>query len=139
MWPTVFNPFEELREIEKRLSNVIDTARPKNQEVFAPVVNEKITDKAYIVEVDLPGVKKEDIDVSVNDGVLVISGERKIEKKEESEKYTRIESFFGKFERAFKLPPDADAENIKAKYENGVLRIELPRAQKLQGKKITIE
>lgn len=140
MWPSVFDPFKELQDIERRLGAVLNVNKPVQKvDIFTPAVNEKADEKSYYLEVDLPGVKKEDIDVSVNDGVLVISGERKIEKKEESEKYTRIESFFGKFERAFKLPPDADAENIKAKYENGVLRIELPRAQKLQGKKITIE
>ena len=62
-----------------------------------------------------------------------------MEKKEEKENYTRIESFFGRFERSFRLPPDADAENIEAKYENGVLKLFIPRKTKPEGKKIEIK
>ena len=75
----------------------------------------------------------------MNDGILTISGERKLEKKEEKENYTRIESFFGRFERSFKLPADADVDNIEAKYENGVLKIFIPKKEKSSGKKIEIK
>jgi len=70
---------------------------------------------------------------------LTISGERKLEKKEEGENYTRIESFFGRFERAFKLPADADLDNIEAKYEDGVLKIFIPKKQKPEGKRIEVK
>ena len=140
MWPTVFDPFKELQDIERRLGAVLNVNQPA-QEVksFTPAVNEKIDDKGYYLEIDLPGVKKENIEISVNDGILTVAGERKLEKKEEKENYTRIESFFGRFERSFKLPADADLDNIDAKYEDGVLKIFIPRKQKPEGKKIEIK
>ncbi len=140
MWPTVFDPFKELQDIERRLGAVLNVNQPPAEvKNFTPAVNEKVDEKGYYLEIDLPGVKKENIDISVNDGVLTVSGERKLEKKEEKENYTRIESFFGRFERSFKLPPDADLDNIEAKYENGVLKIFIPRKQKPEGKKIEIK
>jgi len=142
MWPTVFDPFRELKDIERRLGSVLDTAAVKPTakiETWTPAVNEKIDEKGYHLEVDLPGVKKENIDVSVNEGILTISGERKIEKKEEKDNYTKIESFFGRFERSFKLPADADIDNIEAKTEDGVLKISIPRKEKSAGKKIEIK
>ena len=140
MWPTVFDPFKELQDIERRLGAVLNVNQPPAEvKSFTPAVNEKVDEKGYYLEVDLPGVKKEDIDISVNDGILTISGERKFEKKEEKENYTRIESFFGRFERSFKLPPDADLDNIEAKYEDGVLKIFIPKKQKPEGKKIEIK
>ncbi len=140
MWPNVFDPFKELQDIERRLGAVLNVNKPVQKvDVFTPAVNEKADEKGYHLEVDLPGVKKEDIEISVNEGILAISGERKLEKKEEKDNYTRIESFFGRFERAFKLPPDADLENIDAKYENGVLKIFIPRKAKPEGKKIEVK
>ena len=140
MWPTVFDPFKELQDIERRLGAVLNLNQPaKEVKSFTPAVNEKVDEKGYYLEIDLPGVKKENIDISVNDGVLTISGERKLEKKEEKENYVRIESFFGRFERSFKLPADADLDNIEAKYEDGVLKIFIPKKQKPEGKKIEIK
>jgi len=140
MWPTVFDPFKELQDIERRIGAVLNVNQPAREvKSFTPAVNEKIDEKGYHLEVDLPGVKKEDVEISVNDGILTISGERKLEKKEEKENYTRIESFFGRFERSFKLPADADVDNIEAKYENGVLKIFIPKKQKPAGKKIEIK
>ncbi len=140
MWPTVFDPFKELQDIERRLGAVLNSNRPVQKvETFTPLVNEKVDEKGYHLEVDLPGVNKENIEISVNEGVLTISGERKLERKEEKENYTRIESFFGRFERSFKLPADADSENIEAKFENGVLKLSIPRRKKPEGKKIEIK
>jgi len=136
----VFDPFRELQDIERRIGAVLQANRPVQKvETFTPAVNERIDEKGYYLEIDLPGVKKEDIEISVNDGVLTISGERKLEKKEEKPNYTRIESFFGRFERAFKLPNDADLDNIEAKYEDGVLKVFIPKKQKPEGKKIEIK
>jgi len=140
MWPAVFDPFKELQDIERRIGAVLSTNRPVQKvESFTPAVNEKVDEKGYYLEIDLPGVNKEDIEISVNEGILTVSGERKLQRKEEKENYTRIESFFGRFERSFKLPADADAENIEAKFENGVLKLFIPRRKKAEGKKIEIK
>ncbi len=140
MWPTVFDPFKELQDIERRLGAVLNVNKPVQKvDVFTPAVNEKVDENGYHLEIDLPGVKKEDIEISVNEGVLSVAGERKLEKKEEKDNYTRIESFFGRFERAFKLPNDADLDNIDAKFENGVLKVFIPRKAKPEGKKIEVK
>ena len=140
MLPMVFDPFRELQDIERRIGAVLNVNQPAREvKSFTPAVNEKVDEKGYYLEIDLPGVKKENIDISVNDGILTISGERKLEKKEEKENYVRIESFFGRFERSFKLPPDADLDNIEAKYEDGVLKIFIPKKKKPAGKRIEIK
>ena len=140
MWPTVFDPFKELQDIERRIGAVLNTNRPvEKAQSFTPAVNEKVDDKGYHLEIDLPGVEKDNIEISINEGILTISGERKLKRKEEKENYTRIESFFGRFERSFKLPVDADSEGIEAKYENGVLKLFIPRRPKSEGKKIKIK
>ena len=140
----MIDPFKELREIEKRISSMLDLERaavPSAKEtIWAPAVNEKEDEKAYYVEVDLPGVKKEDINVEVKDNVLTISGERKFKKEEKDKGYIRTESFFGKFERRFTLPSDADAEKIDAKVEDGVLHITIPKIEEKEGtKKIEVK
>ncbi|BAF70734.1 Hsp20/alpha crystallin family protein [Nitratiruptor sp. SB155-2] len=145
MVPVMFDPFKELREIEKRISTMLDLEKnmvpsTQSETIWMPAVNEKEDDKAYYVEVDLPGVKKEDINVEVKDNLLVLSGERKFKKEEEDKGYKRVESFFGKFERRFTLPADADPDKIEAKVEDGVLTIVIPKVeQKENTKKIEIK
>ncbi|WP_281951578.1 Hsp20/alpha crystallin family protein [Nitrosophilus kaiyonis] len=141
----MIDPFKELRDIEKRISSMLDLERaavpaPTKETVWAPAVNEKEDEKAYYVEVDLPGVKKEDIKVEVKDNVLSISGERKFKKEEKDKGYIRTESFFGKFERRFTLPNDADAEKIEAKVEDGVLHLTIPKVEEKENvKKIEVK
>ncbi len=145
MVPVMIDPFKELRDIEKKIASMLEfvpsTPAPQAKEsIWMPAVNEKEDEKAYIVEVDLPGVKKEDISVEVKDNILVVSGERKFKKEEEDKGYKRVESFFGRFERRFTLPADADPEKIEAKVEDGVLTIVIPKIeQKENTKKIEIK
>lgn len=130
---TKFDPFKQLKEIEKSLYN-----QSKNEGVsaFVPVVNTREGEFAYHVDVDLPGVKKEDIKVDINKGVLTISGERKV--KEED--YYKVETYFGKFSRSFTLPDNADIENIEASSENGVLEVIIPKLKEDSARKtITIK
>jgi len=140
MWPTIDEIFKGTNNIERRIGAVLNINKPVQKvESFTPAVNEKVDEKGYYLEIDLPGVEKDNIEISVNEGILTISGERKLERKEEKENYTRIESFFGRFERSFKLPADADSDNIEAKYENGVLKLFIPKRPKPEGKKIEIK
>lgn len=141
----VIDPFKELREIEKRISSMLDLERAAvpagiKETMWAPAVNEKEDEGAYYLEVDLPGVKKEDISVEVKDNIMTISGERKFKKEEKDKGYVRTESFFGKFERRFTLPSDVDAQNIEAKTEDGILHIKIPKLkEKENSKKIEIK
>lgn len=92
-----------------------------------PTVNTRESENGYHVDVDLPGVKKEDIKVDLNKGILTISGERKTKEEINQEDYYKIETYFGKFSRSFTLPDSADIENIEAKSDNGVLEIFIPK------------
>jgi len=130
-----FDPFKEIRELERKLYNNLPVVENNAISTFTPAVNTREDEKAYYIEVDLPGVKKEDINIDLNDKVLTISGERKFKKEVKQESYYKIETAFGKFERSFSIPEDADIENIEAKSENGVLEIIIPKIKKETPKK----
>ena len=115
--PTVFNDF-------------FDTDFMPRANCTAPAINVKETDKAYVVELAAPGMKKEDFNVHINDeGNLIIKMEKKNENKEEdkSARYLRREFSYSKFEQTLLLPDDVKREDIKAHVENGVLTVELPK------------
>ncbi len=143
--PVMIDPFKELRDIERKIASMLEfenalAPQSKRETIWMPAVNEKEDEKAYYIEVDLPGVKKEDINIEVKDNVLTISGERKFKKEEEDKGYKRVESFFGKFERRFSLPADADVEKIEAKVEDGVLRLTIPKVEQQENvKKIEVK
>ncbi len=91
------------------------------------------------VQVDLPGMEKDDIKVSVEDSVLTIKGERKAMKEEKEKNYHQIERTYGTFTRSFSLPTSVEGEKIKANYKNGVLKIDLPKAEAVKPKEIPID
>lgn len=122
---TKFDPFKQLKEIEKNLYTQV--GNNEGVTAFVPTVNTREGEFAYHVDVDLPGVKKEDIKVDLNKGVLIISGERKTKEEVKQEDYYKIETYFGKFSRSFTLPDNVDIENIEAKSDNGVLEIVIPK------------
>lgn len=122
---TKFDPFKQLKEIEKNLYTQV--GNNEGVTAFVPTVNTREGEFAYHVDVDLPGVKKEDIKVDLNKGVLTISGERKTKEEVNQEDYYKIETYFGKFSRSFTLPDNVDIENIEAKSDNGVLEIVIPK------------
>ena len=95
--------------------------------------------KAYTIKADMPQVKKEDLKLSVKNGVLELSGERKSEKEEKDEKHHRIERSYGRFLRTFTLPEDADSAGIKAECRDGVLTVTLPKSEKAKAKEIAVK
>jgi len=130
-----FDPFKEIRELERRIYNTIPVQTENAISTFTPSVNTREDEKGYYIEIDLPGVKKEDINIDLNDKVLTVSGERKFKEEVKKENYYKIETAFGKFERSFSIPEDADIDNIEAKSENGVLEIFIPKIKKEAPKK----
>ncbi len=99
-------------------------------------------EKGYTLKAEVPGIKKEEISVEVNDGVLVISGEKKEEKEEKNRVFHRVERRYGKFQRSFYLPDGVVADNITAAYKDGILELRIPKqeeAPKPEAKKIAIE
>ncbi len=94
-----------------------------------PAVNVEEDEKEYRIEVAAPGLEKEDLKVSVDDGVLTISSEKKVEKEDKKESYIRREFGYTSFNRSFTLPEEVNSEKISAKHKNGVLHISIPKAE----------
>lgn len=105
---------------------------------WAPAVDIKEEDDRYLITADIPGVKPEEIDVHMEEGILSIKGERDSEKKEERDDYKRIERVHGSFYRRFTMPDNADAEKISAKSEHGVLEVSIPKKEASQPRKISV-
>lgn len=155
------DPFEEMRHMQRDMNRIFGNffdnepaarleshEQPRGQLAVAPrrtsfwpSVDIKENDNAITVNAELPGMKKEDINISVENGVLTISGERSQEKKEESEKYHRVERSYGSFRRSFALPENVKEADIKASYSDGVLKVDVPKSPvtKPESKKITVE
>lgn len=127
-----FNDFLNSLENERGSDMLID---------FKPAVNTREGKDAYHVDVDLPGVKKEDISIHVENNTLMISGNRETKEEVKQEDYYRVESSYGKFQRSFTLPENVDVENIRAASEDGVLEVVIPKLQviKNSAKKIEIK
>jgi HSP20 family protein len=94
---------------------------------WAPAADVSETDGEYLIKAELPEVRKEDVSITVQDGVLTLAGERKQEKVEEQEKIHRIERFYGSFARRFALPENADEQGIRAESRDGVIVIHIPK------------
>jgi HSP20 family protein len=92
-----------------------------------PAVNVKETDKAFVLEVAVPGMKKDDFKLEMKDGMLIISAETEIEKEEKDENYTRKEFNYSSFSRSFWLPENVKTDDIKANYKEGMLLVTLPK------------
>ncbi len=139
---TRFDPFKELRDLENRFLTNYSKAGVQEDSIstFSPKVNTREGEFAYHLDVDLPGVKKEDIKVDVKDGRLTISGERNFKEEVKEEDYYKVETSFGKFTRSFELPENVDVENIEASSENGVLEVIIPKLEKVDNvKTITVK
>lgn len=112
----------------------------KSESEFTPKVATREGEYAYHIDVDLPGVSKEDINVEVKDHTLIISGERKHKEEKKEEGFYRYESEYGNFSRRFTLPENIDEENIKAGSKDGVLEVVLPKKERSEEpKKISVE
>jgi len=96
---------------------------------WAPSANISETDKEYTIRAELPAVKKEDVQVSLDDGIITLKGERKQEKVDKNEKFHRVESFYGSFERSFSVPDNVNAEAIRCESKDGVLTVHIPKAE----------
>jgi HSP20 family protein len=105
----------------------------------APAVDIYEDKDNYFVKAELPGMKKEDIEVSLHDGSLSISGERKSEQKWEDAEVHRAERFFGRFQRTVALPSPVEAGKIKAQYKDGILTVTLPKAEEAKPKQIDVQ
>ena len=106
---------------------------------WAPAVDIKEDEKAFTLLADIPGVDPDEIEVTMDKGVLTIKGERQSEKKTEEENYKRVERQYGMFYRRFTLPDSANAEGIEAQSEHGVLKITIPKQEVAQSRRISVK
>jgi HSP20 family protein len=144
-----WDPFRELEEMSDRLNRMITrpgSAQSAGQakEVmtvadWSPTVDISETEAEYAIKAELPEVKKEDVKVTVEDGVLTLQGERKQEKEEKGKKYHRVERSYGRFVRSFTLPDSVDESKVKAEYTDGVLHLHLPKSEKAKPKQIDVK
>lgn len=143
MLVTKYNPYTETRRGFDLLNTLMQTLDPVREESaiasFVPRVNTREGEYAYHVELDLPGIKKEDIEITTEDNVLTISGERKIKDEIKEDDYYKVESAYGKFSRSFTLPENIDVENIHAESKDGVLEVVIPKLKEEETKPKKIE
>jgi len=116
-----------------------DDESPSSQAVWAPRTDLVETDDSYRLQLDVPGMSKDELNINVKDNQLTVSGERKSERTEESEEYVRVERSFGQFYRSFSLPRTVNANDIRASYDSGVLTISVPKSEEEKARKIEIQ
>ena len=129
---TLWNQFDDLFADEFR------NRRPSAR-TFVPAVDVEETNDAFVLTADVPGVAAENIDVTVEGGVLTLKGRREAEKKNEKDGYRRIERSFGSFQRSFVLPKGVNAEGVEARVEHGQLSVRVPKPVQAVPKKVAVQ
>jgi HSP20 family protein len=144
---THWDPFKDVAGFEHRLERLFghmpDIAgngeETISERMWEPLTDITEDDREFLVKVELPEMKKEDVKVTIENGMLRISGERKAEKVEKNKKYHRIERSYGSFLRAFTLPEGADGTKVNAEYKEGMLTVHLPKTTEAKPKSIEIK
>ena len=141
-----FPLFREMEEMSDRLNRMFGTwSRPVNGREpltvvdWTPSVDLQETETEYLVKAELPEIKREDVKVTVENGILTLQGERKHEKEEKNRKYHRVERSYGTFLRTFTVPTDADEAKVAADFKDGILRVHLPKTEKPRPKTIEVK
>jgi HSP20 family protein len=149
---TRWDPYRDLEEMGDRLNRAfggfgrLGLTRPGEwgREAltvpeWSPMVDIVETDDEYLIKAEIPEVKREDVKVSVENGVLTMQGERKQEKEEKGKKFHRMERFYGSFLRTFTVPDNVDDTQVKADFKEGVLFVHLPKTEKAKPKAIEVK
>jgi HSP20 family protein len=141
---TRWDPFSELADMRRTMDALFDDVRPARSGVFQPSVESYFPVDLYetkdevVVEASLPGVKPEDIDISVTGQLVTVKGEAKDDHEEKAENFYRHERRHGTFVRQFSLPTEVDADKAQANFEHGVLELRLPKSESMKPKSIKI-
>jgi len=144
---TRWNPLRELEDFQHRILSAFNPSsarRGNSQESLTlaewmPVVDISEDDREYVITAELPEVKKEDVRVTVENGVLTITGERKFEKEEKGKRWHRVERAYGSFARSFALPDDGDAAKVNAEFKEGVLKVRVTKSEAARPKQIEVK
>jgi HSP20 family protein len=140
---TRWDPFREVQALQNRVNSLFRDMNGDNDPLttasFVPPVDIYEDDKKVVLKLEVPGIDEKELDVRMENHTLTVRGERKFEHEEKEENFHRIERRYGSFFRAFTLPTTVDAENIKANYRNGILRLELSKKPEAQPKQIKVD
>jgi HSP20 family protein len=146
---TTWNPLREMDEAQNRFNPFFLAEFPNRMgsgEIhsltvadWSPEIDISEDDHGYLLKADLPEMKKDDVRVTVEDGILCVSGERKSVKEDRKRKFHRIERSFGNFRRSFTLPEDADSTKVTAEFRDGVLKVHLPTTPIARSKAIEVK
>ena len=142
-----YDPFGELRSLQNEMNRLFSSTFSRTggendqmmQGAWNPNVDIYENQNQIVIEAELPGMKPEDVDISIENNVLTIHGERKFEKKDENDNFHRVERSYGSFTRSFTLPPTVSSENADAEFENGVLRLTLAKREEAKPRRIEIK
>ena len=137
-----WSSFDRLASFRDEVNRLFDVSWPSRDtglfSGWSPALDVSDDKDTLVVKVEVPGMKKEDINLSLHDGVLTISGERKHESKKQEGSSFRSERYFGKFHRSVTLPTAVDANKVNASYKDGILTVELPKAEEAKPKQIAV-
>jgi len=138
-----WDPFREVAALQNRINSLFgdlnsETGSPLTTASFIPAVDVYEDDKKVVLKLEVPGIEEKDLDARVENHTLTVKGERKFEKEEKEENFHRVERRYGSFYRAFTLPTTVDTESVDAKYEAGVLKLELKKKPEAQPKQIKV-
>ena len=144
---TRWNPLRELEDFQHRILSAFNptAARHGNGQdsltlpEWMPMVDIAEDDKEYLITAELPEVKKEDVKVTMENGMLTITGERKFEKEEKNKKWHRVERSYGSFARSFALPGDGDAAKVNAEFKDGMLKVRVAKSETARPKQIEVK
>lgn len=140
-----YEPLNLLNQLQREVNRLFETSRLGDEETghmladWAPAVDIKEEPAQFVIHADLPGVDIKDIEITLENGVLTLKGQRAAEKKEETQQYRRIERVRGTFLRRFSLPDAVDAEKVAARCKDGVLEVVVPKREAAQPRRIAIE
>jgi HSP20 family protein len=139
-----WDPFREIENMVDRYTRTFGWPRQGSQEVmtvgdWSPRVDIAETEKEFTIKAEIPEVKKEDVKVTVDNGVLTIRGERKQEKEEKGKKFHKIERYFGSFSRSFTLPDNVDESKIDAVFKDGMLTLQIPKVKEAREKMVEVK
>jgi HSP20 family protein len=142
-----WQPVKELEELQQRLSGLFGRSPARSADGrqegitlpdWVPLADITEDEKEYLIKVELPEVPKEDVHVTIENGVLTIVGTRKFLRDETGKKYHRVERGYGSFARSFTVPDDADPNGVKAEFKDGALTVRLPKNEKAKPKQIEV-
>ena len=138
-----WDPFQDLLAIQDEMNQVFGRARQGQGQgggrMWAPALDISERKDAYVVTVEVPGVNPDDLDITLEDGLLTIQGERQFTQESTEQQFHRVERRYGSFRRSITLPSQVQADAIEASFENGVLEVVVPKAEEAKPKKISVK